>query len=459
MLFKKFVLCSVALISAAAALRAVGPAGNVAEEVAWLIGDQPIWRSEIEENYRSMKQEKQPIKGDPYCYIPEKIALERIYLHQADLDTIEAKPSMVAAEVDGRLNEWIAQVGSRERLEEYMHKSIPELRNFLTERITNNYRMQQVQHKVVGDVKVTPAQVRRFYEKLPVDSIPYIPATVEVQIVTLTPHIPRETIDEIKDRLRGFADRVNSGSAEFSTLAIMYSQDGASNYGGEIGFMPRAGLDPAYADVAFSLTDPKKASKVVESEFGYHIIQLIEKRGDKVNTRHILLQPKADPREIEISRQRLDSIRADILDEKFSFEEAASVLSQDKDTRNNHGLMTNTKYGSDNYNTSQFRMDELPAEVARAIASLEPGQVSKAFTLKEPRKGREVVCIAKLKNRVPAHRANMTNDYQILKQKFIQAEQQRILAEWVKTKIADTYIKVNDGWADCPDWEYNWLKK
>lgn len=459
MLFKKFILCSVAFISAAAAISAAGPELNVAEEVAWLIGDQPIWRSEIEENYRSMKQDKHPIKGDPYCYIPEKIALERIYLHQADLDTIEAKPSMVSAEVDARLNEWIAQVGSRERLEEYMHKSLPELRNFLTERITNNYRMQQVQNKVVGDVKVTPAQVRRYYEKLPIDSLPYIPATVEVQIVTLTPNIPRETIDEIKDRLRGFADRVNSGSAEFSTLAIMYSQDGAANYGGEIGFLPRAGLDPAYADVAFSLTDPKKASKVVESEFGYHIIQLIEKRGDKVNTRHILLQPKADLKEIEISRHRLDSIRADILDNKFSFEEAASVLSQDKDTRNNHGLMTNSKYGSDNYNTSQFRMDELPAEIARAIAGLEPGQVSKAFSLKEPRKGREVVCIAKLKTRVPAHRANMTNDYQILKQKFIQAEQQRILAEWVKTKIADTFIKINDGWTDCPDWEYNWLKK
>lgn len=447
------------VLAAVAAAQAAGPEPNVAEEVVWMIGDEPIWRSEVEEAYQQMKQEKFPIKGDPYCFVPEQIAMERIYLHQADLDTIEASPKQIAAEVDSRINDYIAQVGSRERLEEYMHKSLPEIRAFMTENFTNTSRVQQVQQKLTSKVKVTPAQVRRYFDKLPLDSIPFIPTQVEVQIVTLNPLIPRETIEDVKDRLRGFADRVNSGSASFSTLAIMYSEDGSASNGGEIGWMPRAQLDKAYADVAFSLNDPTKASKVVESEFGYHIIQLIEKRGDRINTRHILMRPRAAAKDIEDSRMRLDSIRADILDEKFSFEEAATVLSQDKDTRNNHGLMTNSNHRSRNYGTSLFQMSDLPAEMAREVARLQPGGVSKAFSMVDEKTGRDVVCIVKLKDRIEAHRADLSNDFQLIKSMAENAQREQILADWVNKKIAETYIRVEPNYADCPDWRYNWLKK
>lgn len=443
---------------AALGLNAAGPDANSAEEVVWMIGDKPIWRSEVEDAYQQMKQEKFAIKGDPYCFIPEQIALERLYLHQADLDTVEVNAATILAEVDSRINEWIGQIGSRERLEEYMHKSLPELRAYLTETMTNNYRTTQVQQSLTSKIKVTPSQVRRYYEKLPKDSIPFIPTQVEVQIVTLNPVIPRETIEDVKDRLRGFADRVNSGSAEFSTLAIMYSEDGSASYGGEIGFRPRAGLVPEYAAVAFSLTDPKKASKVVETEYGFHIIQLIEKRGDRVNTRHILMRPKAAEKDVRDTQMRLDSIRADILDEKFTFEDAATILSQDKETRNNHGLMTNSDRESRNYNTSFFEMSELPAEVAREVARLQPGQISKAFAMKDPHSNKDVVAIVKLKNRVDAHRADVSNDYQMIKAMYENVERERILANWINKKIAETYIRIEPGWSDCPDWRYNWLK-
>jgi len=271
-------------LAACIALNAAGPEDNVVEESVWMIGDQPIWRSEVESSWQEMRQEKFPIIGDPYCFIPEQIALERIYLHQADLDSIEANPSQIGAQVDSRINDWINQAGSREQLEQYMHKSIPELRQFLTETMTNSYRVGQVQQKLVSKVKPTPSQVRRYFDRLPEDSIPYVPTQVEVEIITLNPVIPRQEIDDIKERLRGYADRVNNGTAEFSTLAIMYSEDGSSAQGGEIGFRPRSGLVPEYANVAFSLNDPKKASAVVETEYGFHIIQLIEKRGDRVNT-------------------------------------------------------------------------------------------------------------------------------------------------------------------------------
>lgn len=455
-IIKTAVCALTGILSLAAA--AAGPEPNSAEQTAWTVGDSPIWRSEIEDAYAQMKQEKFAIKGDPYCFIPEQIAIERLYLHQADLDTVEVNQTQIGAEVDSRINEWIARMGSKERLEEYMRKSLPQMREWMREQMTNNYRMTQVQQKLTSKVKSTPAQVRRYYATLPPDQIPYIPTEVEVQIVTLNPHISREAIEDVKDRLRGYADRVNAGSAEFSTLAIMYSEDGSANYGGEIGMKPRAELDKAYADAAFALNDPKKVSHVVESEFGYHIIQMIEKHGDRINTRHILLRPKIDPQSLEDSRMRLDSIRADILDDKFSFEEAATVLSADKDSRNNHGLMMNTNYKSQDYGTSMHRMDDLPPEVAREVARLQPGGVSKAFVMKDPRKGTDIVAIVKLKNRVDSHRADTSNDYQLIRDMYENSLREKILADWVEKKIADTYIRIEPGWTDCPDWKYKWIK-
>lgn len=444
-------LAYICLFGISAAVVAAGPEDNVAEEAVWLIGDQPIWRSEVESALMEMRQEKVPIIGDPYCYIPEQIALDRIYLHQADLDSIEVSPTAVGAQVDARINDFIASAGSREAVEQYTHKTIPELRRMMVETMTNNQRIQQVQQKLVAKVKPTPSQVRRYFDRLPMDSIPFVPTQVEVEIITLNPVIQRQEIDDIKERLRSYADRVNSGQAEFSTLAIMYSEDGSATMGGEVGFKPRTGLVQEYANVAFSLTDPKKASAVVETEYGYHIIQLIEKRGDRVNTRHILLRPKVAHKDLEAARVRLDSIRADILAEKFSFEEAAGYISQDKDTKNNHGLMTNQRNG-----TSKFEMSDLAPEIARAIAGLKVGQVSQAFAMKS-NNASDIVCIAKLKSRTEAHRANIANDYQLIRDMSIAAERERILKQWVDKKIADTYIRVEPGWRDCPDWRHDWL--
>ncbi len=439
-------------LGACVAAGAAGPEDNVVEEAVWVIGDQPIWRSEVESSWAEMRQEKFPIIGDPYCFVPEQIALDRIYLHQAELDSIESNPSFIGAQVDSRINDWISSAGSREQLEQYMHKSIPEIRKFLTETMTNNYLIGEVQKNLVSKVKPTPSQVRRYFDRLPADSVPFVPTQVEVEIITLNPVIPRQEIDDIKERLRGYAERVNNGTAEFSTLAIMYSEDGSSVRGGEVGFMPRSGLAPEYANMAFSLTDPKKASAVVETEYGFHIIQLIEKRGDRVNTRHILLRPKVAAKDLNSARERLDSIRADILAEKFTFEDAAGVLSQDKDTRNNHGLMTNP-----NTQGSFFEMSELPAEVARAVADLKPGQISPAFSMKSPGNAADVVCIAKLKSRTEAHRANMSDDYQLIRDMAIAAERERILKQWVDKKIAQTHIRIEPGWRDCPDWRHDWL--
>ncbi len=369
---------------------------NIAEEVAWVIGDQPIWKSEIEETYQQMKYDNTPVKGDPYCVIPEQMAVEKLFLHQAELDTVEVQESMVQQSVEAQINYYIANLGSKEKVEQYFHKSLPEMREQLLDMARNRQRIQMVQRDLTKDVKATPSEVRRYYSSLAQDSIPFVPLQVGVQILTLQPVIPRSEIEDVKARLRDYSERVQKGESDFSTLAILHSQDpGSAGRGGELGFMGRGQLVPEFAAVAFNLNDPKKVSKIVETEFGYHIIQLIEKRGDRINVRHILLNPRVSDKDLSDAIHRLDSLRNDIVNEKkFTFEEAVPYLSQDKDTKNNRGIMVNDANG-----TTRFEMSQLPQEVAKEVNKLQPGEISNAFIMKDPKSNRDIVAIVKLTER------------------------------------------------------------
>ncbi len=452
MRLKNFLLLSASVVATTIALAQ----NNIIEEVAWVIGDQPIWKSEIEEAYQQLKYEPEQIKGDPYCVIPEQLAVEKLFLHQADLDTVEVQESLVAMQVDAQLNYYIANLGSKEKVEQYFHKTMPEMREQLMEMSRNRSRIQQVQRTLTENVTATPAEVRKYFNQLPPDSIPFVPLQVETQILTLTPAIPREEIEDIKARLRDYTDRVNSGESDFSTLAILYSDDsGSARNGGELGFMGRGQLVPEFAAVAFNLNDPKKVSKIVETEFGYHIIQLIEKRGDRINVRHILLQPKVSDKDLTEAMTRLDSLRTDIVDnKKFTFEDAVAYISQDKDTRNNKGTMVNEETG-----TTRFEMSQLPQEVAKQVAKLQPGELSKAFIMKDSKLNRDVVAIVRLTNRIEGHRANLADDYQQIKDMYEACEKSRILSDWIDKKINDTYTRVEEGWRNCDFVHQGWIKE
>lgn len=434
------------------ALAALAANNNIVEEVAWMVGDQPIYKSEIEEAYQQMLYEKTPLKGDPYCVIPERLALEKLFLHQADIDTVEVQESMVAQAVDQRLNYLVTNLGSKEKVEEYFRKPYAEFREQMSESMRNQYRIQQVQSNISKDLKVTPSDVRKYFSTLPDDSIPFIPLQVEAEIITINPRIPQQEIDDIKARLRDYADRVNRGESEFSTLAILYSEDGSSVRRGEIGFLGKGHLEPEYAAVAFNLNDPKKASKIVETQYGFHIIQLIEKRGDRVNTRHILLRPKVAATDLNDAVARLDSLKAEINAGKFTFEEA-TVVSQDKDTRNNHGRMVNAES-----NTTRFEMSQLPQEVAKKINDMEVGEISDAFVMTDPKRNCDIVALVKLTARIPAHKANLSDDYQTIKGMYENAAKQRMVDEWIAKKIKDTYVKIEDNWIDCEFEHDGWLK-
>ena len=330
---------------------------------------------------------------------------------------------------------------------------MPEIREMIVEMMRNLTMVEQVQSDLTKDIKATPSDVRKYFGDLPKDSVPFVPLQVEVQIITINPIIPREEIDEVKARLRDYTDRINKGESEFSTLAILYSEDpGSAIRGGETGFMSKSSLDPEYAAVAFNLNDTKKVSKIVQSEFGYHIIQMIEKRGDRINTRHILLRPKVNDKDLTEAVTRLDSLRADILAEKFTFEDAV-YISQDKDTRRNKGQMVNDDTG-----TTRFEMSKLPQEVSRVVNDMSVGELSKPFIMKDPKKNTDIVAIVKLSNRIPAHRANLSDDYQLIMRMYESAAKEKVVREWIEKKIRDTYVRIEDNWRNCEFKHKGWIK-
>lgn len=428
---------------------------SIVDEVVWIVGDEPILKSDIE--VTRLQGDSDGAWGDDAdCRIPEQIAVQKLFVHQAEIDSIEVSESEITQGVEQRINYWIQMVGSREKLEEMRRMSVTQMRQDMRDEYRNMMLVQKMQEKLVENVKVSPAEVRNYFKDVPQDSLPLIPATVEVQIITQTPRIEAEEVNRVKEELRSYSERVTNGETSFATLARFYSEDpGSARQGGELGYMGRGMLDPAFATVAFNLTDPKKVSKIVESDFGYHIIQLIDRRGDKINCRHILLKPKVSSESIEAGKLRLDSIANDIRDGKFSFEAAATLLSDDKDTRNNHGLMANTTESS---RTSRFRIDDLPAEVAQKIEGMQVGEVSDAFQMTNS-KGKTVCAVVKLKSRTDAHRATITGDFQAMHDIVVAKKREEIIHEWVVKKIKEVYVRMNPRYAGC-DFEYEgWVKE
>ncbi|MBR3756983.1 MAG: peptidylprolyl isomerase [Bacteroidaceae bacterium] len=425
---------------------------NVIDEVVWVVGDEAILKSEVEQERIRAQYEGRKFDGDPYCVIPEELALQKLFLNQAAIDSIEASESEVLSQVDYEINRLVAQIGSVEKMEEYYNKSSMDIREELRESARRMLTMQMMQRELMKDIKVTPAEVRRYFKNLPADSIPYVPTQVEVQLLTIEPKIPEEEIDRVKTRLREFTDRINSGETSFSTLARLYSKDpDSAPRGGETGFRGKGFWVPEFANVAFNLNEPGKVSKIVETEFGFHIIQLIEKRGDRVNVRHILLKPQVAEDDLMASLSRLDSIADDIRNNKFSFEEGATLISSDKDTRMNKGLMPNPNTG-----TSKFEMQELPQEIARAINSMNVNEISQPFIMIN-NKGKEVCAIVKLKSRVKGHKATLTEDFQALKDVVLEKKRAEKIEKWIREKQKSTYVRINEKWRNC-DFKYpGWI--
>ena len=427
-------------------------AQSVIDEVVWVVGDEAILRSEVEEERIRAQYEGQPIPGDPYCVIPEQLAIQKLFLHQAELDSVEANESSVSHQVDMRMNYYISQIGSKEKMEEYFRKSSSEIREEMMTTVRNQMIIQQMQQKLTSSIKPTPAEIRRFYNTLPLDSIPMMPAQVEVQILSFEPPVPVEETERVKQRLREFTERIQNGTADFSMLARLYSEDTESaKRGGELGFVGKGQLVPEFAEVAFNLNDPKRVSRIVQTEYGYHIIQLIEKKGDRINCRHILMRPRISATDKVNAIEKLDSIRQLIVSDSILFEQAVIRFSEDKNTVMNAGLMINPNTGS-----SRFEYQDLAPEIAKQIYNLNEGEVSQPFVMMDQTKNREVCAIVRVKKKTDIHRANLTDDFQAIKSMLEQQKGAELLHDWILQKQKNTYIQIAPGWQECefqyPGW-------
>lgn len=430
---------------------------NVIDEIVWVVGDEAIYKSEVEEARRDAQLRGASWEGDPYCIIPEQLAINKLFLNQAELDSITATDDEVNQQVDYTYKEMVAQAGSEEKLSEYHSMTPEQIKNRLFETNRQELIISRVRQKLMEKVKVTPADVRRFMKDIPSDEIPAVPTQVEVQIITQDPKIPQEEIDAVKSELREYTERVQAGEVSFSTLAILYSDDpGTARNGGDCGFFGRGEMVPEFSAVAFNMTDPNKVSKIVETEYGFHILQFVERLGDRVRVRHILKKPMVPQVSVDECLARLDTIADDIRKGNHSFEFCVAAYSDDKDTYKNNGLMTYRESAS-SPGVSKFQMHQLPQDVAKVVDRMQVGEVSEPFAM-QLQNGKVTCAVVKLKNRIYAHKATMAEDFQTLYDIVYSARCQEALEKWIREKQRTTFIRISEGWNDCEFIYPGWVK-
>lgn len=425
---------------------------KVVDQIIAVVGNNIVLKSEIEEMFIQQQAQGITSQGDMKCEILEDFLVDKLLIAEALLDTnIIVTDNQINQQMDGRLQQFVAHFGSEKEVETYFKKSIPELKAELRDVIRNQLLSNQMRSKIIENVTVTPSEVRFFYRNLPEDQIPFIPPQYEYQQITLIPEIEIEEDNRVKAQLRDLKRRVEEGSS-FATLAVLYSEAPEARFGGEIGYLGRAQLDPAYAAAAFNLRDDR-VSNVVKSDFGYHIIQLIDRKGERINTRHILMRPKVAPEALEQSKTRLDSLANLIRKNELTFENAAMMFSLDKTTRNNGGLAINPETLS-----SKFSAEELDPDVSKIIISMKINEISEPFQTVDPLNRQTVYKIIRLINKTEGHKANLQSDYQRLAELFLEKKRKDVLEKWIATQQAKTYIRIDQTYANCNYQFENWIK-
>lgn len=421
----------------------------VIDQVVAVIGNSAILQSDIVEQRRMVEAQGVDLGRSPECVLLDDIMFQKLLFNQALIDSIEVSELQVEQEIERRMRFFIQQIGSRERLEEYYGKSIDELREEFREPIREQQISRRMEAEITRNVTVTPSEVRAFFESLPEDEIPMVESEMTLSKILIEPAIPEEEITALKERLEGFRQRILAGES-FNTLAILYSDDtGSARRGGELGFYGRGDLHPEFEAVAFSLR-PGELSEIVETRSGYHIIQLIERRGEQVNARHLLLQPKASPETERQTRNKLDSIRTVIMRGDITFTEAARRFSDHPGGRGG-GAMINPFTG-----TTRFKNDELDPNVFFVVDRLEVGEISRPVqTLTDD--GKPAFKIITVRDRIEPHRANLQQDYDFIQRLALQEKKQRAVKRWVERRLQSTYVHIHDKYRNC-DFEINWLQ-
>lgn len=424
--------------------------GKVLDEVVAVVGDRIILESDVEKQAIQYKEQGYYSGGNIKCEIIEEQLYQKMLLNQAEIDSIEVNSSQIESEMQRRIQYFISQLGSEEKLEEFYGKSIVEIKEEFRPIIKDQIKSQRMQSELTKDIDITPTDVRKFYNDIPEDSLPLINTTYQLQQIVRYPKIDEVDVLKVKERLQKFKKRIEGGE-RFATLAALYSEDkNTAARGGKLGYVGRGDLVPEFAAVAFKL-QKGQISRIVKTEYGYHIIQMIDRKGEKINCRHILLKPEVKPEEKAKTRRFLDSVRNQIINDTLEWKEAARMYSDDEDTRTNGGLMVNYEDGS-----SRFEKSQIKSSIAYAIKNLEEGDISKPFEAKDD-KQKTVYKIVRIKSMKEAHTANLIDDYQDIQEMALRKKKEKFVEDWIKRKKESTYIRISDAYKDCT-FKYEWLQ-
>ncbi len=413
----------------------------IIDRVVAVVGDFHVLQSDIEQAYLQMKMPGNYVPPNARCEIFNGMIEQKLLMAQSKIDSVEVGADQVEMQMESRLDYFISQFGSEDEMEDYFEKSIFDIKDDLREAIKEQMITQQVQSSIVEGVSTTPSDVKSYYRSLHEDSIPYINTQVEISQIVAYPSYSDEAIFLVKERLLELRKRVMEGE-DFGTLAVLYSEGPSAPRRGELGFMMRAELDKAYATEAWSLK-PGQVSKIVESSFGYHIIQMIERRGDRANTRHILMKPKADANAKQKAIAKLDSLASEIRSDSLRFEIAAKRYSEDERTNMNGGLIVNPQTQA-----ASFELDQLPTKDYYMIRNMEVGDITDPY---ESVDHNQKVCykILELKSRTEPHIANLKQDYLLLQNLALQAKNMQVMEEWFTEMKGKTYMRIDDSFKQC----------
>jgi len=439
------------MLSVFSLTNAINGQEKIVDQVIAVVGNNIVLTSDVETQYLQMRAQGMSSQGDLKCEILEDLLAQKLMLNQAILDSIEVSPSQVEQELDQRLQMFIEQIGSQERLEAYYNKSMLEIKSDFRDLIRDQILTRQMQAQIASDISVTPSEVKSFYRSLPADSLPIIPAQVEYKQLVRNPPYSEQTKLAVRERLLELRRRIIQGE-DFATLAILYSEDpGSATQGGELGFFNRSDMVKEFADAAFALK-PGAVSAIVETSFGFHLIQMIESKGERINARHILIKPNISTEERTEALTFLDSLASKIREDSISFELAVRIYSEDEDTQMSGGVMVNPNTGD-----SKFQLDQLDQATAEVIQQLEPGDISRAFEFTDL-SGNKFFKIVKVTKRIPSHKADLKNDYSILQEMTKMSKQQETFNNWIQEKIQTTYVRIDDSYKGCQFRTSGWVK-
>ncbi|MBN2639228.1 MAG: peptidylprolyl isomerase [Bacteroidales bacterium] len=426
--------------------------GKVVDRVVAIVGNSVILESDIDNQYLNLRMQGQVPSGNERevkCKILETQLYQKLMLAEAQFDSLKVDETQVQGEVSSRLASFINNFGSQERMEKYYGKSINQIRAELHDIIKEQMLSQQVQQKIIGNVTVTPSEIANFYKQMPKDSIPLIKTEYIVRQLVLEPPITVQEKLRVKKQLLELRKRILNGES-FATLAVLYSEDpGSASKGGELGFYGKGQLYPEFEKAAYKLK-PGQISDIVETKTGYHIIQMIERKGDYINVRHILLVPKVSPEALQKAKNKLDSIAGLIRSDSLTFNKAVKEFSQGPN-RNNGGYLLNPQTGG-----VEFEGEQLSAKVSYIINNLKPGEISNPVPFKTDDQ-KDAYRILYLEKKIPAHRANLELDYDKIEKWALMDKQQKVINQWINDKAALTYVKIIPGYQTC-HFDHKWIK-